>query len=199
VRQAVVIAREDAPGVVQLVGYVLANGFDEARARGALAQALPAQMVPARILRLEAMPLTPNKKVDRKALPAPVARVAVAAAPVVAAVAGQGTQGRIAAIWQRILGVEAVGPRDSFFDLGGHSLLAVQAHRDIRAALGVPALGITDIFRFPTLAALAQRVDEMAAPVGAPVAEAAPLAVDDSRTDAMARRREMRARRMGQT
>ncbi len=110
---------------------------------------------------------------------------------------------RIAQIWQRILGVDAVAPRDSFFDLGGHSLLAVQAHRDIRSELGVPGLGITDIFRFPTLAGLAARVEEMAGGTG-PSATAADMpqaqvaATPDAPADAMARRREMRARRMGQ-
>jgi hypothetical protein len=200
-RQAVVIAREDAPGVVQLVGYVLADGFDEGAMKTTVAAALPAHMVPARIIRLDAMPLTPNKKVDRKALPVPTVRVVVAPtiiAPVTVAVGTASSQAAIAAIWQRILGVPAIAARDSFFDLGGHSLLAVQAHRDIRAELAVPGLTITDIFRFPSLAALAGRVDALLGPA-APVAAAqvAP-AEDDPRADAMARRRELRLRRTGQ-
>ena len=64
----------------------------------------------------------------------------------------------IAGIWKRILGLERVGSHDNFFDLGGHSLLAVQAHREIREALS-RELTVTDIFRFPTIAALAAHLD----------------------------------------
>jgi hypothetical protein len=75
----------------------------------------------------------------------------------------------IAAIWSRILGVQGIGARDNFFDLGGHSLLAVQAHREIRADLGVRSLSITDIFRFPVLSALAGKL------VGQPIPDTAPV------------------------
>ncbi len=81
-----------------------------------------------------------------------------------------------------------VGPQDNFFALGGHSLLAVQAHRDIRAELGTTRLSITDIFRFPTLAALAQHLGDTPAP-------AAPNTRADTRADAMVRRRAMRKAR----
>jgi len=190
ITQAVVMAREDVPGLVQLVGYVTATGpVDEAALRAALAAQMPAHMVPARIVRLDAFALTPNKKVDRKALPAP----ATAAVPAAPAVTGETTAARIAAIWSRILGVTGITARDNFFDLGGHSLLAVQAHRDIREALAVPTLGITDIFRFPTLAALAARIDEGRAPAAAPSPDPAPA---NDRMDAMARRRAMRASRL---
>ena len=214
VRQAVALVREDQPGAQILVAYVTPASLAEAALKAALAQALPPHLVPGRIVALDAMPLTPNRKVDRKALPAPSVRDA-AAVPVPA----EGTLGRIAAIWARILGVADIGPRDSFFALGGHSLLAVQAHRDIRDMLGVKALSITDIFRFPTLAALARRVDEALAPAANPVATsvstpvapqaasvpAQPVTVPDpapgeeaARDDAMARRRALRARRAGQ-
>ncbi len=97
-----------------------------------------------------------------------------------------------------MLGVADIGPQDSFFDLGGHSLLAVQAHREIRAELGVERLSITDIFRSPKLAALAARVAELRGDVPAPT-PATPSANDraGSRADAMARRRAMRAARSG--
>jgi Phosphopantetheine attachment site len=103
----------------------------------------------------------------------------------------KGAAGRIAAIWQRILGVPHVGPQDNFFALGGHSLLAVQAHRDIKAELGVPQLSITDIFRFPTLDALARHLGD------APEAPVPENDRADARLDAMARRRAMRAGRAG--
>ncbi|MCC5972566.1 MAG: LLM class flavin-dependent oxidoreductase [Rubellimicrobium sp.] len=208
VTAAVVIPREDVPGLVQLVGYYTGAGVDEGALRAGLQARLPEHMVPARFMALAAFPLTPNKKVDRKALPAPSDR------PGAAAPADQpktGSEGRIAAIWTRILGVAQIGPRDSFFDLGGHSLLAVQAHRDIREALAVPALSITDIFRFPTLAALAGRVDALVGPgtqgteASRPAPEAAAAETGSqppsdraaARADAMARRRDLRARRRG--
>ena len=190
VRQAVVLAREDTPGLVQLVAYLTAHSpVAEAELRQILTAQLPAHMVPARFITLDVFPLTPNKKVDRKALPPPGSSAPTDPVPV-----ASGSQAAIAAIWSRILGVSQIGPRDSFFDLGGHSLLAVQAHREIRDSLSVPTLSITDIFRFPTLAALAARLDEGKTPV--PVAEP----TDDraaARTDAMSRRRDMRARRQG--
>jgi hypothetical protein len=102
--------------------------------------------------------------------------------------------------------VPQIGAKDSFFDLGGHSLLAVQVHREIRASMGVQKLSITDIFRAPTLGALAkivaQKVGAKPAPPQ-PAAETPPPAVapaaaqptGDPLQDAMARRREMRERR----
>jgi hypothetical protein len=103
-------------------------------------------------------------------------------------------EAQLAAIWGRILGVPKVGAKDNFFALGGHSLLAVQAHREIREALGAAKLSITDIFRFPVLSALAKHLDDR--PTPAPAVAAAP--VNDraeARSDAMARRMAMRARR----
>lgn len=186
VRQAVVLAREDTPGDLRLVGYVI--GGDPAALTAALAARLPAHMVPAHIVPMTAFPLTPNRKIDRKALPAPQAVVS----PTQAFVAPEaGVAAQIAAVWQRVLGVPKVGARDNFFALGGHSLLAVQAHREIKAALGATTLSITDIFRFPTLQALAGHLE------GPKVAE--PVATSDradARLDAMARRRAMRAGRV---
>ncbi|RFU11949.1 LLM class flavin-dependent oxidoreductase, partial [Rhodobacteraceae bacterium W635] len=165
-RQSVVVAREDSPGNPQLVGYYIeAAPVDPATIRASLEASLPAHMVPAHLVRMEAFPLTPNKKIDRNALPAPRARTAApdTAAPdnVTPITAQASTSGRIAAIWTRILGVEGIGPQDHFFDLGGHSLLAVQAHREIRAEFAADRLSITDIFRFPVLSALAAEVDRL--------------------------------------
>jgi hypothetical protein len=81
-----------------------------------------------------------------------------------------GTQAAIAQVWTAILGVATIRPSDNFFALGGHSLLAVQAHRDIKAALGITTLGITDIFRFPTLEGLAAHLDK-GKPAAAPALE----------------------------
>ena len=192
--QAVVVAREDVPGAPQLVAYVTGLArLDGAALRAAVAARLPEPMVPAKVVQVEAFPLTPNGKVDRKALPAPVE--AVAAVEVALA---EGVAGRIAAVWSRLLGVGRVGVKDNFFDLGGHSLLAVQAHREIRAMPGAEALTITDVFRFPTLGALAARVEALRGGPAEPVAAVPePVGGGDARADAMARRRELRARRAG--
>jgi len=196
VTQSVVIPREDQPGDVRLVAYVLGNA-DTGALKTALAARLPAHMVPAHVVRIDRFPMTPNKKIDRKALPAPgVVRPAVIAAPVAAN--GGETLVRIAAIWSRVLGVPEVRPADNFFQLGGHSLLAVQVHRELREVLGLPGLSITDVFRFPVLSALAGHIDHKLRPMPAPVVpEPAPEDAAHGRLDAMSRRRAMRAERLG--
>jgi len=211
VSQAVVVAREDTPGDVRLVAYVK-GGADVTRLRQQLAADMPAHMVPAHIQSIADFPLTPNKKVDRNALPAPV-DTALAAAPRPAAPPTQapiqtagdtaGIERQIAEIWQRTLGVASVRANDNFFDLGGHSLLAVQAHREIKQAVG-GKVSITDIFRFPVLSALAAQIAQAGGTSGAAAepARAAPAPQDtagapkSARADAMAKRRAMRAARM---
>ncbi len=188
IRQAVALPREDQPGDVRLVAYVTHDGpVDEAALRARLAAHLPEVMVPAHVVALDAFPLTPNGKIDRKALPAPSARVAAAAAETPPA---DDLEAEIAAVWSRVLGVPSVGRSDNFFSLGGHSLLAVQAHRELRARLKAETLAITDIFRFPVLSALAAHLGGGAT---AARAAAAPPAEGPDRGDAMARRRAMRA------
>ncbi|MDR5652848.1 MupA/Atu3671 family FMN-dependent luciferase-like monooxygenase [Ruixingdingia sedimenti] len=192
VRQAVVLAREDVAGDPRLVAYVTPATADPVALRGALAARLPEHMVPAAIVALPDFPLTPNRKVDRKALPAPSE---AAPAPATAAYEApqDGVQATIAAIWARVLNVPQVGAKDNFFALGGHSLLAVQAHREIRAALNSTKLSITDIFRFPTLSALAAHLDDR--PAADDPADTADRA--QARADAMSRRRALRAARTG--
>lgn len=109
---------------------------------------------------------------------------------------------RILTIWTEVLGVQSIQPEDNFFDLGGHSLLAVQTHRALRDRLDVAKLSITDIFQFPTLATLADRIAKLGgASGGREAADVTPLARPQQtdraqvRADAMARRRAMRARR----
>ncbi|MGL4236954.1 MupA/Atu3671 family FMN-dependent luciferase-like monooxygenase [Tabrizicola sp.] len=195
IRQAIVIAREDNPGDVRLVAYVTSDGaIDEQALRSGLAAHLPDVMVPAHIVKLEAFPLTPNGKVDRKALPAPSA-APVAAQKTFVPLEG-GVEETIATVWAKVLGIPQVGRSDNFFTLGGHSLLAVQAHREMKVALNSDRIAITDIFRFPVVSALADHIGKMV-PSAAPVA-ATPATPDpgaDTRMDAMARRRAMREAR----
>ncbi|HJL18848.1 MAG TPA: LLM class flavin-dependent oxidoreductase [Sandaracinaceae bacterium LLY-WYZ-13_1] len=157
VRQAVVLAREDSPGDKRLVAYVVPAGdFDAAALRAHLRERLPDFMVPAHFVKMDRFPLTPNKKVDRKALPRPEAKAS--GAPVEHVAPAGEIEEKIASIWKHILGLSEVGSRDNFFELGGHSLLAVQAHREIREATGRD-LTVTDIFRFPTIGALAEHLE----------------------------------------
>ncbi|MEM1416621.1 MAG: MupA/Atu3671 family FMN-dependent luciferase-like monooxygenase, partial [Myxococcota bacterium] len=156
VRAAVVIAREDNPGDKRLVGYVmLTEPTESAALKAHLGETLPTFMVPSHLVELDRFPLTPNKKVDRKKLPRPDAKRSAAVEHV--APAGE-TERQIAEVWEKLLGLSQVGIRDNFFDLGGHSLLAVQAHRLIGEATS-KSLTVTDIFRFPTIAALAAHLD----------------------------------------
>jgi len=198
IRQAVVIAREDQPGDLRLVAYVTADAtLDELALKASLAAHLPEVMIPAHVVKLDAFPLTPNGKVDRKALPAPFAVQAPVAAKPGVALEG-GLEETIAAVWARVLGVPQVGRSDNFFTLGGHSLLAVQAHREMKVALNSDRLAITDIFRFPVVSALAAHLGKtlpaMAPAASAPAAPAADGGTD-GRLDAMARRRAMREAR----
>ncbi len=159
IAEAVVVAREDRADDVRIVAYLrLAGGtIDEEALRAHLAQSLPHYMMPAHLVTLDAFPLTPNAKVDRKALPRPDVKPQVEAAAYVAPV--DNMQREIAETFRRILGVERVGLSDSFFALGGHSLLAVQAHRELKAGVA-PDMAITDLFRFPTVSALAGHLSD---------------------------------------
>ena len=210
VAQAVVMAREDTEGDVRLVAYLRGDVPAEAEIRAQLREHLPSFMRPQHYVTLKDFPLTPNKKVDRKALPhpeetrkitTPKVEAAVPAAPVAA---GGDIAKLVADVWAEVLGVREVVATDNFFDLGGHSLLAVQAHREIRARAGAATLSITDVFRFPTLNALAGRVQEL---TGTPKPADAPEAKDSeavaelaqSRSETMSKRRAMRARRRTRT
>jgi amino acid adenylation domain-containing protein len=157
VREAVVLAREDVPGAKQLVAYFIADEEQEAEAaalRGVLRETLPDYMVPAAFVRLDTFPLTPNGKLDRRALPAPDASALVTRhyeAP-------QGPlESALAAIWQDVLKVAQVGRHDQFFELGGHSLLAVQLASRLRTDLSIE-LPLRALFAHPTLADLASQI-----------------------------------------
>jgi acyl carrier protein len=121
---------------------------------------LPDYMVPSAVVVLEALPLTPNGKINRRALPAPDG---VRQPDETYVQPRTDTERRIAAIWCEVLGVQTVGVEDNFFDLGGHSLLVVKLHGRLRAELG-GELTVVDIFRFPTVAALAKQFTQAEAP-----------------------------------
>ncbi|NNB87044.1 non-ribosomal peptide synthetase [Corallococcus exiguus] len=157
VRQAVVLAREDRPGQKRLVAYVTGKDAkpEGTALRTYLLERLPEYMVPSNIVVLERMPLSPNGKADRKALPAPESGGADPSRPFVAP--GTAIEQQIAQAWKDLLHVEQVGLDDPFFELGGNSLLALQLHRRLTAELGV-TLALTDLFQYPTVRALAARL-----------------------------------------
>lgn len=156
-----------------------------AQIRQALAQRLPDYMVPAAVMRVDALPLTSNGKLDRRALPAPEGA---------ASQAYEEPQGRaaqaLAAIWAEVLKVERVGARDNFFDLGGHSLQLLRVHHLIEERLG-PVASVVELFRYPTVAGLAAHIEQGA---GTGVATANGAAQEEQRVQrqlaALQRRRQ---------
>jgi amino acid adenylation domain-containing protein len=136
VGRCVVVTREDQPGDVRLVAYVVAKGEapGAARLKEHLAQTLPPYMLPQHIVTLAAIPLLPNGKVDRKGLPAPQEDERGAEAGFAAP--RSDAESAIAAIWTELLGITRISTADNFFDLGGHSLLAMRAVTLIEQRLG---------------------------------------------------------------
>jgi acyl-coenzyme A synthetase/AMP-(fatty) acid ligase len=171
VREAVVLAREDAPGDQRLVAYLVPRDLrleigDSApdtlqspisnlprELRDFLKDQLPEYMLPTVFVTLDALPLTPNGKVDRKALAAPKGTRPELAATYV--MPRNELEQTLAAIWQDVLLVDQVGIDDNFFDLGGHSLLMAKAHSQLQAALQ-REISIVELFRHPTIGALAE-------------------------------------------
>ncbi|OKI09490.1 non-ribosomal peptide synthetase [Streptomyces sp. CB02923] len=156
VRQAVVVARDAGQGDTRLVGYVVPEGqaaFDAAALRAHAAGQLPEYMVPAAVVALDAVPLTPNGKLDHRALPAPdFGALSEGRAP------RTPREELLCALYADVLGVARVTVDDSFFDLGGHSLLATRLVGRVRAALGIE-LPLGAVFEAPTVAGLAARLD----------------------------------------
>ncbi|HET6763277.1 MAG TPA: amino acid adenylation domain-containing protein, partial [Longimicrobiaceae bacterium] len=157
VQDVAVIARESADGDRRLVAYVVAKpgaSADVAELRGHLKQRLPEHMVPSAFMVLDALPMTPNGKVDRRALPEPE----VATAIDVNVAPATPTEQALADIWRDVLGVEHVSRHDDFFELGGHSLLATRVVSRIRQTLEVD-LPLRTLFEAPTLSELSHRID----------------------------------------
>ncbi|PQP84731.1 non-ribosomal peptide synthetase [Paenibacillus sp. PCH8] len=156
VKQAVVTDRTDEQGQKYLCGYVAADAsLKLSDLLSQLKQELPAHMVPSRLVSLDKLPLTPNGKIDRKALPEPTSEVEASHEYVAPRTT---LETRLALIWQQVLGIARVGVQDDFFDLGGHSLRASTLVSKIRKELQVE-VPLREIFRYTTIAQLAQRID----------------------------------------
>lgn len=160
VEETVVVVHEDTPDEKRLVAYLVLALEEQlpspADFRLFLQSKLPEYMFPAIYVQLDALPQTPNGKVDRKALPAPRQVQLVNEHTFVAP--RTETERVLASLWEQVLGVSPIGVDDSFFDLGGHSLLATRLVFSVREALhiGVP---LQAFFQSPTIAALAQTVE----------------------------------------
>jgi amino acid adenylation domain-containing protein len=176
VGEAVVLAREDHPGLKRIVAYLVpAPGaeIDEDEIRGFARSRLPGSMVPSAFVVLESLPLTPNRKLDRKALPAPEERReererVPPRTPL---------EKVLAEIWKSVLGASEVGALESFFDLGGHSLAATRVVAQIQDVfpLEVP---LRALFEAPTLAELAVRLRDLGAAAGVDVAGIAEVVLE---------------------
>jgi acyl-CoA synthetase (AMP-forming)/AMP-acid ligase II/aryl carrier-like protein len=199
VRECAVAVRGDA-GAERLVGYVVPQGGASGvsasfvdRIREFLGTRLPPYMVPAAIVVLDALPKTPNGKVDRARLPEP-SLVRGAGGPA-AHPPSTPTEVAVAAVWQELLGRDQIGIHDNFFDLGGHSLMAIAIFGRLRG--GAPSLRLVDLFEHPTVHTLAQFIDVARS---APAAEDTTVstttaAIDDARTRQQALRRRRAAAR----
>ncbi len=150
IKQAAVIAREDRPGDTRLVGYVVSTA-DPTDTRAQLAERLPAHMVPAAVVVLDALPLTVSGKLDTRALPAPEYTAGEYRPPATP------TEEVLAGIYARVLGAERVGVDDSFFDMGGDSLSAMRVIAAINTSLDAN-LAVRTIFDAPSVRSLSQQL-----------------------------------------
>ena len=174
VRESVVIAKELTNWDKRLVAYVVPrNGQGPTRQQlRQYAQArLPDYMVPAQIVFMSEFPQTPNKKIDRKALPAPETDLAEPDTGFEAPATQ--FEMRVAELWTELLGVQRIGRSDNFFEVGGHSLAAMQLVVQVHDRFGVD-LPLTGLLEHPTVAGLAEAIEtlSMSSPMKAPVQEA---------------------------
>ncbi len=160
VRHTVVVAREDTPGDKRLAAYIVpvpGRALDTSELRHYLKETLPDYMVPPAFVIMDALPLTPTGKVDRKALPVPdqqhIARDTGAVKP------RNITEEALASIWCKLLGLNTVGVYDNFFELGGHSLLSVRLLDKIEKTFG-RQLPLATLFQAPTIDALARTLND---------------------------------------
>ena len=156
VRQAVVLCREDRPGDKRLVAYVVPESPEVSIAdlRAHLRAVLPEYMVPSAFVLMEKFPISPNGKVDRRALPVPeISDLDV----VTSAPPRTPEEQQLAGIWSQVLGVGAIGVHDDFFALGGHSLLATQLIARVSREFGAD-IPLRRLFEAPTIAGFAEFV-----------------------------------------
>jgi amino acid adenylation domain-containing protein len=166
IREVAIIVREDVPGDKRIVAYFIAQPGEQpttATLRTHLRAQLPEYMVPANFVQLQAFPLTPNKKVDRKAFPAPllvqqVSEPAPVQSPPITN--HKTTEQSLIEIWQKVLQITEVDTNENFFNLGGNSLVAVTLISEIRSILNVE-LPLISLFRSPTILGLSKEIEQV--------------------------------------
>lgn len=153
VKEAKVVDFKDAKGEKNLCAYLVTeDGMDISEIREYLAERLPAHMIPAYFIIIDKMPLTPNGKIDHKALPDPTERTGGAIiAP------RNAVEAELLKIWQAVLGIEAIGVTDDFFEIGGHSLKATRLAAQISKTMHVE-VALKEIFENPTIVELAELI-----------------------------------------
>jgi acyl carrier protein len=161
VRESVVVARETPNGDKRLIAYVIPRDGQnptQREVRQYVQERLPDHMVPAQIVFMTLFPQTPNKKIDRNALPVPDADTIQSEC----AFQPPATDAEkiLATLWAELLDVQRVGRHDNFFESGGHSLLAMQLVSRVRTRFGVN-LPLKNLFEHPTVAGLAEAIDAL--------------------------------------
>jgi amino acid adenylation domain-containing protein len=156
VRSTVVVPRQDTPAEKKLVAYIVPEGQDcsIAELRAYLQTKLPSYMLPAAFVLMESLPLSPNGKVDRAALPAPQATHSES--PRARSAHGEMEQ-KIESAWLKVLSLEQVGPDENFFDVGGDSLQLLMVHAEIQKAID-SEFPLTDLFEYSTIRTLARHL-----------------------------------------
>ena len=170
VKQAVVIAKEDADGDKKLVGYVVGkDALEKEKITSYLNSKLPDYMVPTFIVELDKIPLTSNGKVDKRALPDPE----INASSQQSVNPGNELEEKLTKVWLDVLKIDSIGINDDFFEMGGHSLLAIRLMSVLRKELGLE-INIGDIFEYPTISTLAGFLNSQATDNSIPAIKAAP-------------------------
>ena len=152
------VAREDIPGDKRLVAYLTATdeSLKDSKLRGLLQDKLPEYMVPSAFVTLDRFPVTPNGKVDRRALPRPDLQ----SNPAGFVPPASATEKALADIWGEVLRIKQVGRHDNFFDLGGHSLLGIQVISRIRRLFGIE-MALRSLYETMTVATMAETISKL--------------------------------------
>ncbi|NBI31019.1 non-ribosomal peptide synthetase, partial [Chengkuizengella marina] len=158
IMESVVTVKENKTGDKILCAYLICNTqVNSAQLREGLSKFLPEYMIPSFFVQLEKMPLTPNGKTDRKALPEPEGFIN---SEVEYLAPRNKIESQLVFLWEKVLGVDGIGIQHNFFDMGGHSLKAVQLISIIHKEIGV-SVNLKDIFKYPTILNLAKRLGEL--------------------------------------
>jgi len=199
VRHAAVMLRQFAPGDHRLVGYILPKNGERPGTtdlRTFLSEKLPAAMVPSVFVFLETLPLMPNGKLNRRALPAP--DTASRELDTVYVAPRNHIEEKLAAIWAEVLGQKQIGIHDNFFELGGQSILLLKVQRKIRERFE-QELSLVELFKYPTIHLLAERLKRQPDAALEPPSFQRSFDRAETRRELVSRQRETRKRKVATT